>query len=69
MTTTMTKDMFTWTDTEIAPWTVIKSNDKKRARINVMRHVLSRFNYENKDHEVVGNPDPLIVGRATSHSD
>jgi polyphosphate kinase len=63
------EDMFTWTDTEIAPWTVIKSNDKKRARINAMRHVLSKFNYENKDHEVVGNPDPLIVGRATSHSD
>jgi polyphosphate kinase len=34
-----------------------------------MRHVLSKFNYENKDHEVVGNPDPLIVGRATSDSD
>ena len=63
------EDMFTWTDTEIAPWTVIKSNDKKRARINAMRHVLSKFNYDNKDHEVVGNPDPLIVGRATSHSD
>ena len=45
-----------------------ESNDKKRARINAMRHVLSKFDYDNKDHEVVGVPDPLIVGRAT-HSD
>ena len=60
------EDMFAWTDTEIAPWTVIKSNDKKRARVNAMRYVLSRFDYDNKDHEVVGKPDPLIVGRALS---
>jgi polyphosphate kinase 2 (PPK2 family) len=66
--TSAKEDMFTWTDTEIAPWTVIKSNDKKRGRINAVRHVLSKFNYDNKDHEVVGTPDPLIVGRAT-HSD
>jgi polyphosphate kinase 2 len=60
------EDMFTWTDTEIAPWTVIKSNDKKRARINAMRHVLSKFDYDNKYHDIVGEPDPLIVGRATA---
>jgi hypothetical protein len=30
-----------------------------------MRHVLSRFDYENKDHEVVGRPDPLIIGPAS----
>ena len=58
------EDMFAWTDTEAAPWTVVKSNDKKRARINAMRHVLSKFDYDNKDHEVVDRPDPLIVGRA-----
>jgi len=58
------EDMFSWTDTEAAPWTVVKSNDKKRARINAMRHLLSKFDYENKDHQVVGQPDPLIVGRA-----
>ena len=58
------EDMFAWTDTEIAPWTVVKSNDKKRARVNAMRYVLSKFDYDNKDHEVVGRPDPLIVGRA-----
>ena len=66
--TTAKEEMFAWTDTETAPWTVVKSNDKKRARINAMRHVLSKFDYDNKDHEVVGVPDPLIVGRAT-HSD
>ena len=60
------EDMFAWTDTETAPWTVVKSNDKKRARINAMRHVLSKFDYDNKDHEVIGQPDPLIVGRALS---
>src|ERR1700742_1904424 len=58
------EDMFAWTDTEVAPWTVVKSNDKKRARINAMRHVLSKFDYDNKDHEVGGRPAPLIVGRA-----
>jgi polyphosphate kinase 2 len=60
------EDMFAWTDTETAPWTVVKSNDKKRARVNAMRYVLSKFDYDNKDHEVVGRPDPLIVGRALS---
>jgi len=58
------EDMFAWTDTETAPWTVVKSNDNKRARINAMRYVLSKFDYDNKDHEVIGRPDPLIVGRA-----
>ncbi|QTI70319.1 polyphosphate kinase 2 [Gordonia polyisoprenivorans] len=56
--------MFTKTDTDIAPWTVVKSNDKKRARINAMRHVLSLFDYKGKNDELVGTPDPLIVGRA-----
>ena len=60
------EDMFAWTDTETAPWTVVKSNDKKRARINAMRHVLSKFDYDNKDYEVVSQPDRLIVGRALS---
>ncbi|MEV4287951.1 polyphosphate kinase 2 [Nonomuraea bangladeshensis] len=55
------EDMFLHTDTERAPWTVIKSNDKKRARLEAMRHVLSLFDYEGKDREVVGTPDPLIV--------
>ena len=57
--------MFFYTDTADAPWTVVKSNDKKRARLEAMRHVLNRFNYENKDEDVVGRPDPLIVGPAS----
>ena len=57
--------MFYYTDTESAPWTVIKSNDKKRARIEAMRHVLSRFEYEDKDDELVGEPDAHIVGPAS----
>ncbi|MFD2674031.1 polyphosphate kinase 2 [Gulosibacter bifidus] len=54
--------MFFYTDTAESPWTVIKSNDKKRARLEAMRHVLSQFDYPNKDHSVVGKPDPRIVG-------
>ncbi|MGI9366293.1 MAG: polyphosphate kinase 2 [Rhizobiaceae bacterium] len=57
--------MFFYTDTADAPWTVIKSNDKKRARLNCMRHFLNTLPYSGKDQEVIGSPDPLIVG--TSH--
>jgi polyphosphate kinase len=56
--------MFFYTDTADAPWTVVKSNDKKRARVEAMRHVLNRFEYEGKDPEIVGTPDPEIVGSA-----
>ncbi|MGC4814891.1 polyphosphate kinase 2 [Micromonospora sp. DT228] len=56
--------MFFWTDTADAPWTVVKSNDKKRARVEAMRHVLHRFDYTGKDPEVVGTPDPQIIGPA-----
>ena len=54
--------MFRYTDTAEAPWTVVKSNDKKRARLNAMRHVLARFDYEGKDDEVVGEPDRAVIG-------
>jgi polyphosphate kinase 2 len=57
--------MFFYTDTADAPWTLIKSNDKKRARLQAMRHVLSQFSYPNKDATLVGTPDPLLVGRAS----
>ena len=56
--------MFFYTHTEHAPWTVIKSNDKKRGRINALRHVLHGLDYTNKDPELIGRPDPLIVGSA-----
>jgi len=57
--------MFFYTDTADAPWTVIKSNDKKRARLASMRFLLNRFDYDKKDVELVGTPDPLIVGPAS----
>ena len=57
--------MFFYTDTADAPWVIVKSNDKKRARLNCMRHFLSTIDYPGKDPEVVGSPDPLIVGRAS----
>ena len=53
--------MFFYTDTADAPWTIIKSDDKKRARLNCMRHFLSALNYDDKDEETVGQPDPFIV--------
>jgi polyphosphate kinase 2 len=56
--------MFKATDTDAAPWIVVRSNDKKRARINAMRYVLAKSDYDDKDHGIVGEPDPLIVGRA-----
>ena len=58
--------MFKRTDTRHAPWTVVKSNDKKRARLAAMRHVLSMFDYTGKDHELVGVPDTHIVGPASA---
>ena len=61
------EDMFAYTDTDRCPWTVVKSNDKKRARLEAMRYVLSQFDYTDKDEEVVGVPDPLIVGRGADH--
>ena len=57
--------MFFYTHTADAPWVVVKSNDKKRARLNCMRHFLSSIDYPGKDLDVVGQPDPLIVGHAS----
>ncbi len=52
------------TDTKDAPWTIIRSDDKKRGRINCMRHFLSNLDYDKKDLDVVSQPDPLIAGSA-----
>ena len=57
--------MFFYTDTADAPWTVIKSDDKKRARLNCMRHFLSSLDYPEKDREIASPPDELIVGQAS----
>ncbi|HEY6492023.1 MAG TPA: polyphosphate kinase 2 [Trebonia sp.] len=54
--------MFFYTDTADSPWTVVKSNDKKRARLEAIRHVLEQFEYEGKDEEVVDKPDRRIIG-------
>ncbi|NUU16193.1 polyphosphate kinase 2 [Cellulomonas humilata] len=56
--------MFAGTDTDHAPWIMIRSNDKKRARLNAMRYFLSQFSYDGKNEDVVGDVDPLIVQRA-----
>jgi len=56
--------MFAATDTDLAPWTVVKSDCKKRARLNAIRYVLHLMPYDGKDTERIGPLDPLIVGRA-----
>lgn len=56
--------MFFYTDTSDAPWIVVKSNCKKRARLNAMRYLLHKVPYENKDLKQIGKLDPLIVGRS-----
>ena len=56
--------MFFYSDTYDAPWTVVKSDCKKRARLNAMRYVLLHTPYENKDLDRIGPIDPLLVGRA-----
>ena len=58
--------MFFYTDTADAPWTIIKSNDKKRARLNCMKHFLYSLPYAKKNRRMIGKPDPLIVG-STNH--
>jgi len=56
--------MFFETDTADAPWTVIKSDCKKRARLSAMRYVLHKLRYSEKKSDLIGSLDPLIVGRA-----
>jgi len=58
--------MFFYTDTADAPWIIVKSDDKKRARLNCMLHFLNSLDYPGKDRSLVTPPDPLIVG-STHH--
>jgi len=53
--------MFAATHTELAPWTVVNGNGKRLARLEAMRYMLSRIDYFEKDAQIVGTPDPLIV--------
>jgi polyphosphate kinase 2 len=61
--------MFHYTDTPEAPWIVVKSNDKKRARLEAIKHVLSKFDYDGKNEEVIGKPDRAIIGPALEMSE
>jgi polyphosphate kinase len=56
--------MFSQTDTADAPWTVIRSDCKKRARLNAMRYVLHKLPYKSRDTKAIGSVDPLLVSRA-----
>ncbi|MDC9714636.1 MAG: polyphosphate kinase 2 [Gammaproteobacteria bacterium] len=56
------KDMFFYTNTADSPWIAVKSDDKKRARINCIRHFLYNLDYANKDTKIVFAPDPKIIG-------
>ena len=56
------EEMFRSTHTERTPWTIVKSNDKRRGRLESMRYVLSLFDYPGKNHEVVAMADPVLVG-------
>jgi polyphosphate kinase 2 len=58
------ESMFFHTDTADSPWTVVKSDDKKRARLNAMRYVLHSMPYKDKDVKRIGQVDDLLVGRA-----
>ncbi|MGW7267733.1 polyphosphate kinase 2 [Streptomyces sp. NPDC054842] len=57
-------DMFRATDTPYAPWTVVKTNDKRRGRLEAIRHLLLRCDYTAKDEKAIGEADPLIIGAA-----
>jgi polyphosphate kinase len=61
--------MFFHTDTADAPWTVVKSNDKRRARLEAMRHVLHTLPYPDKDNRLVHEPDALVCGPAACLSE
>jgi polyphosphate kinase 2 len=63
--TSAKKAMFFHTDTADAPWTVIKSDDKKRARLNCIRHFLWQLPYPDKNTRVVYEPDALLTGPAS----
>jgi len=56
--------MLAATDRAPAPWTIVRANDQKRARLNVVRYLLDAVDYAGKDAAVVRQPDPLIIGGA-----
>lgn len=58
--------MFERTHTPYAPWTVIRSNDKRRARLAAIRHILLSIPYADRDDSVVGEQDPAIIFEAAA---
>ena len=56
------EDIFHNTHTDAAPWCVIRANDKRRTRVNAIRHVLSSIDYAEKDKKLVSRLDPKILG-------
>jgi len=55
-------EMLKATHTDHAPWTVVRGNDKRRARLNLIRHMLSTLDYDGKDKGAIGEVDDKIVG-------
>ena len=51
------------TDTDHAPWTVVRNNDKRRGRLEVIKHILAAIDYDGKDRSIIGKADNKIVGR------
>lgn len=58
--------MLVATDSVAAPWTVVNSNEKRRARLESIRHILNAFDYEHRDNKVVRAPDPRVVRPAST---
>jgi polyphosphate kinase len=61
--------MFHYTDSQHAPWTVVRSNDKKRARLEAIKHVLRKFDYDGKDEQAIGKPDTTLIGPPSALSE
>ncbi|MFM1814516.1 MAG: hypothetical protein RLZ98_1211 [Pseudomonadota bacterium] len=62
-------DIFHFTHTPTCPWTVIRANDQRRARLEAIRHVLIAIDYEGKDEDVVGRADANVIGTGTEYFD
>jgi hypothetical protein len=56
--------MLFYTDTADAPWTIVRSDDKKRARLNAIKYLLNHVDYAGKDHALLSDMDSLVVGSA-----
>ncbi|MGE9293755.1 MAG: polyphosphate kinase 2, partial [Puniceicoccales bacterium] len=58
------ESMLFYTDTADAPWTIVRSDDKKRARLNAIKYLLNQIPYQGKDESLLKGMDPLVVGSA-----